>query len=122
MLGAVSTAIARQVVILAAILHQRGIDFARVPVGMEFDDIGPLGRHPFRPAHLHFIVAAEGFQPIITHIFTPDCPYLNTDAVFGVKASLIADFRQVDDPAKAKELGFANPFETVHWDFVLAHK
>jgi protocatechuate 3,4-dioxygenase beta subunit len=81
-----------------------------------------LGRHPYRPAHIHFIVGADGFQPITTHLFTPDCPYLHTDAVFGVKEGLIAEFVDVDDPAKAAELGFANPFVTVNWDFVLAPK
>ncbi len=89
------------------------------PVGQLLEK---LGRHPYRPAHLHFIVSAAGFRPIITHIFTPDCPYLHSDAVFGVKQSLVADFKQVDDAAKAKALGFANPFVSVHWDFVLARK
>jgi len=87
------------------------------PVGKLLD---ALGRHPYRPAHLHFIVGAEGFQPITTHIFTPDCPYLHSDAVFGVKKSLVADFRSVDDPVRAAELGFPNPFVAVNWDFVLA--
>jgi catechol 1,2-dioxygenase len=81
-----------------------------------------LGRHPNRPAHIHFIVGADGYEPITTHLFTPDCPYLQSDAVFGVKLSLIADFHTVDDPAKAAELGFANPFVTVHRDFVLARR
>ena len=79
-----------------------------------------LGRHPYRPAHLHFIVRAEGFQPIVTHIFTPDCPYLHSDAVFGVKQSLVADFKIVDDERRAAELGFPNPFAAVAWDFALA--
>jgi len=79
-----------------------------------------LGRHPYRPAHLHFIVGAQGFRPITTHIFTPDCPYLHSDAVFGVKESLVADFQTVDDAKKAAELGFPNPFISVHWDFVLS--
>ena len=79
-----------------------------------------LGRHPYRPAHLHFIVSAEGFQPIVTHIFTPDCPYLHSDAVFGVKQSLVADFKTVDDENRAAELGFPNPFAAVAWDFALA--
>ncbi len=92
-------------------------------------DDGPVGqmlerleRHPFRPAHIHFIVGADGYEPITTHIFTPDCPYLDSDAVFGVKESLIADFRKVDDPARAEELGVANPFHAVTWDFVLARR
>lgn len=79
-----------------------------------------MGRHPYRPAHIHFIVGAEGYEPITTHIFTPDCPYLHSDAVFGVKAELIADFRKVDDVAKAAEFGFPNPFDAVQCDFVLA--
>ena len=79
-----------------------------------------LGRHPNRAAHIHMIVTAPGFEPVVTHIFTPDCPYLEEDAVFGVKESLIADFKRVDDPAEAKALNFANPFWLVNWDFVLA--
>jgi hydroxyquinol 1,2-dioxygenase len=82
--------------------------------------LAKLGRHPNRAAHLHMIVTAPGFEPVVTHIFTPDCPYLDQDAVFGVKESLVADFRPVDDAAKAKELGFVNPFWSVDWDFVLA--
>lgn len=92
-------------------------------------DDGPVGqmlerleRHPFRPAHIHFIVGADGYEPITTHIFTPDCPYLDSDAVFGVKESLIADFRTVDDPARAEEFGVPNPFHAVTWDFVLARR
>ena len=88
------------------------------PVGQLLES---LGRHPYRPAHIHFIVGADGFRPITTHIFAPDSPYLHTDAVFGVKQDLVADFRKIDDPVRAKELGFTNPFMTVNWDFVLAH-
>ena len=53
--------------------------------------LAALGRHPNRPAHIHFIVTAPGYDPIITHIFTPDSEYLSEDAVFGVKETLIAD-------------------------------
>jgi protocatechuate 3,4-dioxygenase beta subunit len=79
-----------------------------------------LGRHPYRPAHIHFIVSAPGFATVTTHIFTPDDPYLASDAVFGVKASLIGDFRRVDDAAEAARLGVANPYWTVTADFTLA--
>jgi protocatechuate 3,4-dioxygenase beta subunit len=79
-----------------------------------------MGRHPFRPAHIHFIVGAEGFEPITTHIFSPDCPYLHSDTVFGVKESLIADYQQVDDAPQAAEQGLPNPFWAVDCDFVLA--
>lgn len=82
--------------------------------------LGAMGRHPNRAAHLHFIVTAPGFEPVITHIFTPDCPYLREDAVFGVKRDLIAAFERVDDPAAAQKVGFAAPFWSVTWDFALA--
>ena len=81
-----------------------------------------IGRHPNRAAHVHFIVQAPGYETVVTHIFTPDCQFLDEDAVFGVKKSLIADFKRVDDPAEAKLLGFSNPFWSVAWDFVLVPK
>lgn len=82
--------------------------------------LAALGRHPYRPAHLHYIIAAEGFAPLTTHIFDPDDPYIHSDAVFGVKESLLAEFRKVEDAARARELGFAGPFWQIEHDFVLA--
>ncbi len=79
-----------------------------------------LDRQPNRPAHVHFIVRAEGFRSLTTHLFTPDCPWLRDDAVFGVKESLIADFRKSSDAARAEELGLPPPFWEVAWDFVLS--
>jgi protocatechuate 3,4-dioxygenase beta subunit len=81
--------------------------------------LGAMGRHPNRAAHLHFIVTAPGCAPVITHIFTPDCPYLQEDAVFGVKRELIARFERIDDAEAAKKVGFAAPFWSVNWDFTL---
>jgi hydroxyquinol 1,2-dioxygenase len=81
-----------------------------------------LGRHPNRPAHIHFIVTAPGYDPIITHIFSPDSEYLSEDAVFGVKETLIADLSKVDDPEEMKSLGIAAPFWMIRWDFKLAAK
>jgi hydroxyquinol 1,2-dioxygenase len=82
--------------------------------------LGKLGRHPFRPAHLHFIVEAEGYDRLTTHIFDPDDQYIASDAVFGVKESLLAEFRLTDDPERAGQLGVANPFYDVVFDFALA--
>lgn len=82
--------------------------------------LGELGRHPNRPAHLHFILKADGYQPLITHIFDPDDPYINSDAVFGVKKSLLAGFTRVNDPERAQKLGFDDEFWEVKYDFVLA--
>lgn len=78
-----------------------------------------LGRHPNRAAHLHFIVSKAGFEPVVTHIFTPDCTYLAEDAVFGVKASLIADFQRRDDQVAAGQAGVPNPLWEVTWNFTL---
>lgn len=89
------------------------------PVGQMLNH---LGRHPYRPAHLHYILKADGFETLITHIFDPDDPYINSDAVFGVKQSLLAEFRRVEDPARAKAYDFAGPFWEVEYDFVLARK
>ncbi|MGD9915512.1 MAG: intradiol ring-cleavage dioxygenase [Rhizobiaceae bacterium] len=79
-----------------------------------------LGRHPFRPAHVHFIVGAKGYSPITTHYFVPGDPYLESDAVFGVKESLIVDFVRNDDKAAMKAHGFKQPFWEAQCDFVLA--
>lgn len=79
-----------------------------------------LGRHPYRPAHLHFILKAEGFETLTTHIFDPDDPYIASDAVFGVKESLLAEFKRVDDPQRARVLEFQGWFWEVEYDFVLA--
>jgi len=81
--------------------------------------LAALGRHPNRPAHLHVIVAAEGFAPVTTHIFVDDDPYLASDAVFGVKESLIGKFIRHDDARRAVVLGLGNPFFSVDWDFRL---
>jgi catechol 1,2-dioxygenase len=78
-----------------------------------------LGRSNIRPAHLHYIVSAPGFETVTTHIFVHDDPYLDSDAVFGVKESLIREFVRHDDPAKAAAFGVANPFWAVETDFVL---
>ncbi|WVT76589.1 intradiol ring-cleavage dioxygenase (plasmid) [Sinorhizobium chiapasense] len=87
------------------------------PVGQMLEH---LGRHPNRPAHLHYIIKADGYETLITHIFDPDDPYIHSDAVFGVKQSLLATFRHVEDPARAREYGFSDRFWEVNHDFVLA--
>lgn len=81
-----------------------------------------LGRHPNRAAHLHFIVSAPAYVPVITHIFTPDCQYLAEDTVFGVKRDLVAEFVRIDDAEKARHLGTTAPFWQVDWDFTLAQQ
>ena len=59
--------------------------------------LAATGRHPNRPAHIHFIVTADGYRPVTTHLFVDDSPYLDSDAVFGVKDSLVRQFPLIDD-------------------------
>lgn len=59
--------------------------------------LSALGRGPYRPAHMHFIVTAEGFQKVVTHTFVGDDAYIARDAVFGVKETLVAPFERIDD-------------------------
>ncbi|MFD4596969.1 dioxygenase [Streptomyces sp. NPDC058464] len=77
------------------------------------------GRHPYRPAHIHFIVSAAGHAPVTTHIFVAGGEYLDSDAVFAVKESLVKDFTPTDDPALAAEYGVPNPFRHARFDLVL---
>jgi catechol 1,2-dioxygenase len=67
-----------------------------LPVSYAIPDDGPvgqllaqMGRHPNRPAHTHFMISAPGYQRLVTHLFIAGDPYLESDAVFGVKPSLI---------------------------------
>jgi hydroxyquinol 1,2-dioxygenase len=55
------------------------------------------GRGPMRPAHIHFMVTAEGYQRLITHVFVEGDSYLDSDAVFGVRSALIAPFTRDGD-------------------------
>jgi hydroxyquinol 1,2-dioxygenase len=72
-------------------------DFVTVrPVDYTIPDDGPVGRmlrasgrHPWRPAHIHMVVSAPGYKPVITHVFDAASPYLDSDVVFGVRDSLV---------------------------------
>ena len=81
--------------------------------------LGATGRHPYRPAHIHFIVAAGGHLPVTTHVFVAGSPYLDSDAVFAVKQSLVRDFTVVDDPGQAAAYGVEAPFRQVDFEVVL---
>jgi hydroxyquinol 1,2-dioxygenase len=86
------------------------------PVSYPIPDDGPvgqllahLGRHPYRPAHMHYLVAAPGYQKVVTHTFVGDDPYLASDTVFGVKETLIAPFERVS----VGETKWRSPFDFV---------
>jgi len=78
-----------------------------------------IGRHPYRPAHIHFIVSADGHRSVTTELFAEGDPYLDSDAVFGVRGSLIVPFVRHESAAEAARLNVSTPFYTVDYDFVL---
>ena len=63
-------------------------------------------RHPWRPAHLHFRIQAPGYQTLVTHVFRNGDPYLDSDAVFGVRQSLVADWVQQPDGSHSLDFDF----------------
>ena len=79
------------------------------PVPYTIPDDGPVGamlaatgRHPWRPAHIHMIIRAPGYRTVATHVFDAASEYLDSDAVFAVKPSLLREFaaRAADDPER----------------------
>ena len=81
------------------------------PVGVM---LRKMGRHPFRPGHIHMIVSAEGYAPVTTHLFVADSQYLDSDAVFGMKESLVAQFERHPPDERLD-----TPYYTVSYDFRL---
>lgn len=86
------------------------------PVSYPVPHDGPVGqmlvacgRHPMRPGHLHFTIEAPGFEKLVTHLFVKGDKYLGSDAVFGVKDSLIVNFGKKNAAGEA----------TCRYDFVL---
>lgn len=102
------------------------------PAPYTVPDDGPVGellratgRHPWRPSHLHFIVSAPGYRTLVTEVFPADDPYLDEDAVFGVREDLIMEYVEqsgdtpVSDTLEAADR-LTSPYYRVDFDFVLA--
>lgn len=98
-----------------------------VPVSYPIPTDGPVGdllqatgRHPWRPAHLHFMLDAPGHRRLVTHVFNDDDPYIDSDAVFGVKDSLRVAYepRSASDPVAA-QFDIGTDFHLAQFDFVL---
>lgn len=87
---------------------------------------GPVGRmltalerHPWRPAHLHFMISAPGYERLVTHVFRDGDPYLDLDAVFGVRSSLVAQWVRHEEGTTPDGTSMETPFSTLEFDFVL---
>jgi hydroxyquinol 1,2-dioxygenase len=78
------------------------------------------GRHPWRPAHVHFMIKARGHETLITHIFRDGDPYLDSDVVFGVRSSLIGDFVRHESGTAPDGTLMTGPCFTLAQTFVLA--
>ena len=95
--------------------------FYSVPIdGPVGDLIRATTNYHMRPAHMHAIVSAPGYQQVVTHVFVEGDPHLDGDAVFAVKNSLVGKYKKVNDTAEAKKLGMPNPFLKLSWDFRLS--
>ena len=85
---------------------------------------GPVGeliaatkRHPMRPAHVHFLVNAQGYEPLITHVFIEGDEYLDSDAVFGVKDELISKIEHHNEPVMPDGKPAAGPWHVMTYEF-----
>ena len=88
---------------------------------------GPVGelleatrRSPMRPAHIHFMVKAPGYQTLITHVFDETDEYLDTDAVFGVRSSLLATFDHHEPGTAPDGREMDAPYRSTSFDLILA--
>ncbi|HWT23275.1 MAG TPA: intradiol ring-cleavage dioxygenase [Solirubrobacteraceae bacterium] len=87
------------------------------PVGGLLD---AAGRHPMRPAHVHFLVRAPGYQRLITHVFVDGDRYLDSDAVFGVRSNLITAFERREAGTAPDGREMPTPYWVMAYDIVLA--
>lgn len=86
------------------------------PVGRLLD---ALGRHPWRPAHLQFSISAPGHERLVTQVFRRGDRHLESDAVFGVRRSLVADWVRHAPGRTPDGQDSAVPFNTLDFSFVL---
>jgi hydroxyquinol 1,2-dioxygenase len=78
------------------------------------------GRHPYRPAHVHFMIGAPGYETLVTHVFIAGDQYLDSDVVFGVKDSLIRALEILSSGRTPAGHEVRGPVKLLHYDFVLA--
>lgn len=77
------------------------------------------GRHPYRPAHVHFQISAPGFKMLTTELYLNGDPYLDSDAVFGVRSALVIDLEKHEGAQDAAQQNVDAPFYTALFDFVM---
>ncbi len=97
------------------------------PEAYPIPEDGPVGellheakRSPMRPAHVHFMIKVPGYETLITHVFKDGDQYLDSDAVFGVRSSLITSFQRHEPGLAPDGKKMDVPFYTMNYDFLLA--
>jgi len=95
------------------------------PAGYPVPTDGPVGdllraqnRHPYRPAHIHFLGFKPGHKTLITQVFVDDDQHLETDVVFGVTRALVGDFRR-NDEGETPAPGVKAPWYTLNYRFAM---
>jgi hydroxyquinol 1,2-dioxygenase len=78
-----------------------------------------MGRHPNRPGHIHMMVSAPGYVPVTTHLFVANSPYIDSDAVFGVRPSLIVEYESHPAGTAPDGRTMEAPYWSAHYDFCL---
>lgn len=98
-----------------------------IPAAYPIPDDGPVGdmlkaqaRHPYRPAHVHFIISAPNCETLVTHLFLADSEYLDSDVVFGVKDALICELETQSAGPTARGNRVVKDMAALRYDFVLA--
>ncbi len=96
------------------------------PLSYSIPTDGPVGellrtssRHGMRPAHIHFIVSADGYESLTTHVFSDGDEYLDSDAVFATKSSLIGYYSDSDDADLAARYNIPVPFSHLQFNLGL---
>ena len=77
------------------------------------------GRNPWRPAHMHFMIQAEGWETLITHVFRAGDPYLDSDVVFGVRSSLIKTYKS-HAQGTGPQASQPGPYHSLNFEFVMS--
>lgn len=88
------------------------------PVG---EMLAAQGRHPYRPAHVHFMISAPGYDTLVTHVFAEGDPHLDSDVVFAVKSSLIRTYEDCNPGTAPDGRNMEEAYAHLHYDFVLQH-
>jgi catechol 1,2-dioxygenase len=76
------------------------------------------GRHPFRPAHLHALIVKQGFKVLISQVYDPHDPHIDTDVQFGVTRALMGEYIRHDEPHPS-DASVSVPWHSLDYTYVM---